>query len=251
MIDYIKKLRDYTSTQECLESSFYKRVMRKRQYSTRNHDLLQFALNNDLDVLYSDYKLYKIRACYYNDEDNIRMFNLLDHEIQEFNDLYDCNLAKLFDCFFRNQFRKLDRVRNYVYRIQMLDDDEYGAYFCTLTLDDSNYFNADTITRDEYSSIRSKVRREIAEYSDVYVFNKDFGLNESKRLHFHGVALLKRTQVDSFKCTYSRKFGFCKIDPIRNNPDYVCEYINKLTKHALKVNYGFNKENFIYSREKH
>lgn len=250
MIDFIQEIREYTDTEECLNSPFYKRVMRKRQYSTRNHDLLQFALNNDLDTLYSDYKLYKIRAVYFKDPSSVEMFNYLDSQIQEFNDLYDCNLAKLFDCFFRNQFRKLDRIRNKVYNIQLQDDDEYGAYFCTLTLDDTNYYNSDTICREEYQDIRAKVRREIAEYSDYYVFNKDFGLNESKRLHFHGVALFKRSQVNSFKFHYSNKFGFCKIDSIRNNPQYISEYINKLTKHALKVNYGYYRENFIMSRDK-
>ncbi len=243
-MDYLKLLQSH----ECIDSPFYRRIMRSRTYSNRNHDLLQFAINNDLDTLYSDFKLYKIRAFYFKDEEDLKMFRYLDFLIQEFNDSYDTNLCKLFDNFFRNQFRKLDRVRNKVYSIHMQDDDEYGAYFCTLTLEDT--YDCESITREIYSDIRTKIRKFIADYSGYYVFNKDFGLNDTKRLHFHGVALLKRTQVDSFKYNYNRKFGFCKVDSVRNNPDFISQYINKLTKHALKVNYGYYRENFIYSRDK-
>lgn len=161
---------------------------------------------------------------------------------------YNCNVVNVFNNYFRNNYRKVKRVKekinNEIFANQKL---WHGCYFLTLTLREDL---GKDITSEKYDKVRKEVRKFVSNYSRYYVLNKDFGTHATKRLHFHGVALINKGYVDSFKVNYNLKFGFCKLQLIDVNSIALSKYIIKLSYHALKVDYGKKRECLIYSRYK-
>lgn len=223
------------------------KLFRKKEYSTYNHEMLKFGIDHELDIEVQDLEVCAFQYLHLHNEDFAEKYN---HYMNVFMDLYEEKhvwFPSLFKNYFRNEFVKMNRLFERIEHITDFVNDKYAAYFLTLTLRDT--YTIESITRDKYTNVRTKIRKFVSNYSEHYVMNKDFGLNDTKRLHFHGVAIIKKSELSSFKFHYKKKFGINTLDLIDEHSDRIARYIEKLSYHALKVNYGFNKENLIYSRE--
>ena len=196
--------------------------------NSSNRTILKFLVQNDFmkDIL--NYKVSSYQYLHYNDElfhdDYIYFSSIVDSINSQFTqvDLRSFNVVSLFDSFYYNKFRQIKRVKNFIEDKIISNINLFQqAYFITLTLEDT--YTADTITAQDYSKVRTKIRKFIACYSNTYVFNKDFGKDDryTKRLHFHGVALMTHEAKEKFIDKYSKKFGFLKVDLIDDHSDYI------------------------------
>lgn len=251
---------DLKDDKEKAQQRFFKRVNRLiDHHSTTNHDLIRFALDNNFDEFIQDYEIAFTNYCLLKREEWEEEFYRSREIYNYIAATYDVNFSVLLHEFYRRQAEKLARVLDRVKKINTLVCGRNKAYFYTLTLDEKKLakkgiygsITANGTSKETYQKIRFYIRKYIANYCPYYVFNKDFGLNETKRLHFHGVGLMCDGELDSFKKYYKEEFAqILDIQEINKRNDLLSQYINKLTKHAMKVNYGYNRENFIWSRIK-
>lgn len=203
------------------------------------YDFLKDVLNCKVSTeQYMKYKdvLFKDDAIYYS--------NIVD----SLNEQLDVNCIALFDNYYRNQYRRINRIRDKLdYEILSNVDEVLRPYFITLTLE--NFYDEESLTQEQYAIIRKEIRLFVKDYCSYYVLNKDFGLTSSKRLHFHGVVLMPLVLRDEFIYNAEIKFGFCNLEYIDANSCALSKYINKLSFHALKVDYGAKRECLIYCRK--
>lgn len=227
------------------------------EYQERIHkhnNTMKFIINNDCLWIYQDYSSTCARLMLEPERQDLKdyYYYLCDYIWYINEQIKDDSLA-VFQAHFRQARLKIARVENRLNSFRDFVNDDYKLYFCTITLDDTNFnvpLGCYQITSDSYDKIRRKLREHIKEYSDIYLFNKDFGLQETKRLHFHGVALVKKGMLPSLSRNTKSDFGqVCSFKEIDDHSDYLSKYIEKLSYHALKVNYGKFRENLIYSRK--
>ena len=258
--DLIKNNRQLDKTVSSFILSYFEEstkylVNREKVYiqnknNPKTHNVLHLILSDDYILqLFDEYRLLTTYIRMHGRDEYV---DQIESEFFIANDyiskMLKCNAFYVWQDYYSQLFRKLRRIEERIESYRDYVDDRHYLYFLTLTLDDNFYLSPRTINRENYTDIRTRVRKYVAAYSDYYVMNKDFGLQNTKRLHFHGVALLSKGELTSFKYHYSKKFGFCKLDPIDERSDLISKYINKLSQHAMKVNYGFNRENLIFSR---
>lgn len=111
--------------------------------------------------------------------------------------------------------------------------------FLTMTFSDDTFNGYDFESREEL------VKRGLNDFSTDYVANIDFG-EKNLREHYHAVCLDLR-QKDWKK--YQGSFGFVKVEKVNKSSKRLCEYLDKLTNHALKETAAFGVK-MIYCRKR-
>lgn len=217
------------------------------------HTAMNFILNNSYyEDIFEEFFLANAYTTIHGWDDYYLSlfyeFNLVNDYISK---QLHLNVYDYWKQFYINVYRKVERIKQRIDKmLDQADNERYFVYFTTLKLNDDYYLNPETVNRENYTEIRTKIRKFIKEYSDFYVFNKDFGLKCTRRLHFHGCMLMSKGLKPSITKNFEKvkNYGFITLEAIDKNSQRLSQYLNKLSKHALKVNYGFNRENLIYSR---
>lgn len=232
--------------------------------SRKNYMCMKFIIDHDLFTLYQEFSALSQRLI--NKEEYSEFSEVLNDDwvqcldtIHEVDEITGCTSFYVYQEFFRKARVKVQRVADRIDSFRKYCVGNKKLYFCTITLDSNKFLDkfgqplvltSGFVTEAVYDSIRLKLRKHIANYSNRYVFNKDFGLKDTKRLHFHGVALFSSGEIASLTRSTRNKFGsICSFKLIDEHSDYIARYLDKLSFHALKVNYGKFRENLIYSRE--
>lgn len=220
----------------------------------KHYNTMKFIIDNDCLWIYQDLGSTLVRLQLEPDRLDLQeyLYYLYDY-VFYIDKVCKDNSFQVFQSFFHQARLKIARVEDRLNSFRDFTDEYFKLYFCTITLDDKNFnvpLGCYQITAKNYDNIRRKLREHVSEYSDLYLFNKDFGLQETKRLHFHGVALVKKGMIPSLSRNTKDKFGVvCSFKEIDDHSDYLSKYIEKLSYHAMKVNYGKFRENLIYSRK--
>lgn len=119
-------------------------------------------------------------------------------------------------------------------RVRQLVSMNY-SYFLTLTF-------TDEFINDSYNCQKKRVHRLLKTFTDSYIFNADYG-DLNNRFHFHCI-IGSDKPYEYIQDMW--KYGFSYIEPVRNTPNKLSNYVDKLTNHSIKSSTGRDK--VIYSR---
>ena len=152
----------------------------------------------------------------------------LEHDLKEQNAFLYHEAEKINSASLKRNQRLKKRIASYI--------NSGNCLFLTLT------FNDDVLERTNEETRRKYVRRFLKSYSNCYVANIDYGL-ENEREHYHAV-MVYPFRIDSTEWPY----GFSNIKKVKmGSESAISKYINKLTNHAIK---NTSKRNaLIYSQD--
>ena len=202
-----------------------------------NYVLKSYILNERQDLIQNVRMISKAKYISYYGIDTGRFLGpcndldycltLEDYLIKENEFLYNETL-KINKADLNRNCRLKKRIAKYLSMGQCL--------FLTFTFNDMCLNNTSEETRRKY------VRRFLKSYSNCYVANIDYGL-ENEREHYHAV-MVYPFRIDSTEWPH----GFSNIKKVKiGSESAISKYINKLTNHAIK---NTSKRNaLIYSQD--
>lgn len=155
----------------------------------------------------------------------------------EFIKFSDDDLIK-FKALYRIKLNML--MRKYRYKRILKDWLNKGlqVVFLSLTFDDNQLEKG-------FDSCRKFITSWLADHCDDYMANDDYG-DDTNRLHFHAIAILKnnsydlqKTYIDKFQVQHYKLLNYPYISDvsmvIRSDTDRVTKYFNKIANHAFKA----------------
>ena len=152
----------------------------------------------------------------------------LERELKEENAFLYHEAEKINSATLKRNQRLKKRIASYI--------DSGNCLFLTLT------FNDDVLELTSEDTRRQYVRKWLKSYSNCYVANIDYGL-ENEREHYHAV-MVYPFRIESSEWPY----GFSNIKKVKmGSESAVAKYINKLTNHAIKKT--CKRKALIYSQD--
>lgn len=152
-----------------------------------------------------------------------------------FNEVKIWHYCNALNSLMSNRRSKMSRLRK---RIEAWLG-EGQVSFLTITFSDDTFKDYDFQGREDL------VKNGLDQFAVDYVANIDFG-EKNLREHYHAVCLdLKQKEWKSFQ----KSFGFVKVEKVNKSSKRLCEYLDKLTNHALKDTSAFGFK-MIYCRKR-
>ncbi len=198
---------------------------------------IDYVLSSGLFNIYRCWRKYDYYYSYVNNcydcYDNIPLDILVYKDYFYYIKKYP-RLIAICEKLYKSHSAKIHRVNKRILRMLYNNDNTLNdCLFLTLT------FTNDVLLNTSQESRRSYVSRFLKKYSNNYVANIDFG-DINGREHYH--AVIKCDKVDYANWLY----GAINFERIKNTPEKIGTYINKLSAHAVKDSTRF----LIYSRNR-